>query len=168
MKLLITGIDGFVGSHFYKFIKNSDYEVYGTSRDKLLVNNKTIFFLDLKDKDNINRLIQKLKPDYLALIAGFSSLRESFNHSEECLKINYESSKIFLQSIYEQKLNTKVLLISSAMVYSPTQDQITETFPTTNSSPYAHSKLLTENLIREFPSIKIICIRRINPFLIRA
>ena len=162
MKWLITGIDGFAGSHFYKLILEKGYEVYGTSRRKETIDHSNLLFLELKDRKRIKEIIKRIRPDYLALIAGFSSVRGSFKKEKECMEITYESSKLFLETIREQKLNTKVLLISSALVYCTTKEKIKEGFKTCNSSPYTNAKLKQEGLIKEFPDIKIICSRSFN------
>jgi len=159
---LITGIEGFVGSHFFPALKQRGYSVFGTTWKKELADHRTIFFLDLSDQQQIEALVQKIKPRYLALIAGFSSMRDSFQKPEECLKINYESTRHFLESIRKNRLKTKVLIISSAMMYCPSYKILTEDSVICNSSPYAESKIKQEELMKEFPEIEIVASRSFN------
>lgn len=162
MKWLVTGIDGFAGHHFFKFIKEKGIDVFGTTRRNSSVDNKEVFFLDLTNKEEIFNIVNKIKPTHLALIAGFSSQRDSFDQPELCLKVNYDSAKYFLEAIKENGLNTKILLISSAMVYCPSIDKHKETSPLCNTSPYVDSKLKMENLIKDYPESFIVCSRSFN------
>ena len=159
---LITGIEGFVGSHFFPALQQRGYPVFGTTWIKSLVDDKNIFYLDLSQAEQINQLMQKIRPRYLALIAGFSSMRDSFEKADQCLQINYESTRHFLQAIRKYKIKTKVLVISSAMMYCPSDEILTEESAICNSSPYAESKILQEKLIQEFPEIEIVASRSFN------
>ncbi|MEK6904769.1 MAG: GDP-mannose 4,6-dehydratase [Nanoarchaeota archaeon] len=159
---LITGIEGFVGSHFFPALQQKGYSVFGTTWIKNLADNQRVFYLDLSQKEEIDALIKKIKPRYLALIAGFSSMRDSFQKSKECMVINCESTRYFLQAIQKYKLKTKVLIISSAMMYCPSDEILTEASAICNSSPYAESKINQEGLIKEFPEIEIVASRSFN------
>jgi len=159
---LITGIEGFVGSHFFPALQLRGYSVFGTTWKKELADHKTTFYLDLSQKEEIDILIKRIRPRHLALIAGFSSMRDSFEKSKECMSINYESTRNFLQAIQKYNINTKVLIISSAMMYCPSDEILTEDSATCNSSPYAESKIRQEELIAEFPEIEIVASRSFN------
>jgi GDP-4-dehydro-6-deoxy-D-mannose reductase len=159
---LITGIEGFVGSHLFPLLQQRGYTVFGTTWIKTLANDKNIFYLDLADQEQIDSLVAKIRPRYLALIAGFSSMRDSFHKKEECLKINYHSTRYFLEAIRKYKLKTKVLIISSAMMYSPSDEMLIEDSLLLNSSPYAESKIKQEELITDFPEIEIVASRSFN------
>ncbi len=159
---LITGIEGFVGSHFFPALQQKGYSVFGTTWIKNLADNQRVFYLDLSQKEEIDALIKKIKPRYLALIAGFSSMRDSFQKSKECMVINCESTRYFLQAIQKYKLKTKVLIISSAMMYCSSEEILTEDSVICNSSPYAESKIKQEGLIKEFPEIEIVASRSFN------
>lgn len=159
---LITGIEGFVGSHFLPALQQRGYAVFGTTWIKTKADDQHIFYLDLSSQEQIEAIIKKIKPRYLALIAGFSSMRESFNKPQECMKINYESTRHFLEAIRKHNLKTKVLIISSAMMYCPADEILTEDSAICNSSPYAESKIKQEELMKEFPEIEIVASRSFN------
>ncbi len=163
MSFLITGIDGFVGSHLLTHLEKDGFKVYGTSRRKENIDDKKIFFLDLTSLNSIEQVLLKTTPQYLILLAGFSSMKESFAKKEECLLINYESSKKFLTIIRKHQLKIKVLLISSAMVYCPSDATLKEDSPLCpQTSPYSDAKIKQEQLIDDFKDIEIICSRSFN------
>jgi len=159
---LITGIEGFVGSHFFPTLRQRGYAVFGTTWKKELADEKNILYLKLSEKEQIEKIVERVRPRYLALIAGFSSMRDSFEKSTECMSINYESTRNFLQAIQKYNLKTKVLIISSAMMYCPSDEILTENSEICNSSPYAESKIKQEELIAEFPEIEIVASRSFN------
>ena len=161
-KWLITGIEGFVGSHLQVHLLARKYKVYGTSWEQKYVDDQNVFLLYLTDKNQIEEVMTRVKPDFLVLLAGFSSMRDSFDKREECLQANCESTRHFLNAIQKLRLNTKVLTVSSAMVYCPSDEMLDETSPVCNSSPYAESKIKQEGLIKEFPEIPIINSRSFN------
>jgi len=159
---LITGIEGFVGSHLFPLLQKKGYSVFGTTWKKDFANNQNVFYLDLSNQKHIELLVKKIQPRYLALIAGFSSMRDSFEKADQCLKINYESTRHFLEAIRKYKIKTKVLIISSAMMYCPSDQILTEDSAICNSSPYAESKIKQEELLKEFPEIEIVASRSFN------
>lgn len=162
MSWLLTGIEGFVGSHLLALLRSLQQDVYGTTWNKELADNKHIFLLNLLNRTEIAKILERVKPQYLVLLAGFSSMRESFEKPQECLSVNYESSRHFLEEIRRLGLKTNVLTISSAMVYCPSDDLLTEDSPLCVSSPYAESKIKQEQLLQEFPEINILSSRSFN------
>ncbi|HLD33488.1 MAG TPA: GDP-mannose 4,6-dehydratase [Candidatus Nanoarchaeia archaeon] len=153
MTWLVTGIDGLSGQHFWQLIKQetktTKEQFFGTSRQK---HNENIFQLDLTNEKEIKNIIKTTRPTKLVLCAGLSSLRDSFTHPELYIKVNYLSTKYFIDAIKENNLNTKVLMLSSAMVYCPSEKKLKETNKTCNLSPYAETKLLQEQLIKTYPN----------------
>jgi GDP-4-dehydro-6-deoxy-D-mannose reductase len=152
MTWLVTGVDGFAGSHMIQLLRNDAEDVVGTTKETL----------DLANKEQIDKIIAKVKPDYLVLCAGLSSLRDSFDHPEKFKQINCESAKHFLDAIRKQKYNTKVLMISSAMVYCLKDRPLKETDELCTNSPYAETKIMQEQLMTAYPDIFIINSRSFN------
>ncbi len=163
MSWLVTGVEGFAGRYMIDLLRNEGKTVFGTTIDKKLIDNKEVFYLDIADDEQINKLMERVKPDYLVLLAGLSSLRDSFANPDKYLRINFRSTKTFVEAIHNLKLKTKVLVISSAMVYCPSSKQLRETDSVCpESSPYASTKLMQEKLIEEYPDVGIMVSRSFN------
>jgi len=142
MKALITGISGFVGPYLKKQLIDNGIEVFGLDRNNQDKNN-TIFYGDITDSVFIDKTIKKIKPDFIYHLAGFSSVRESFHHPDLVYKINVEGTKNILQAMRKFIPQTKILIVSSAVVYgTPLKVPILENEPTKKTSPYANSKNL--------------------------
>ena len=111
-KVLVTGSGGFVGSYLIKELSQSNYEVFGVDRSP-----GSTYQADLLDINSLNKLIQETTPDYICHLAGFSSVKDSFDKSELCRKINVAGTKNLLSAVQTYCPNPRVLIISSAHVY---------------------------------------------------
>lgn len=94
-KALITGISGQDGSYLTEFLLNKEYEVHGILGDFLVFTTERIDHLyndhDIKDKklflhwgdmtdsSNLNRLLDKIKPNEIYNLAAQSHVKVSFD-----------------------------------------------------------------------------------------
>jgi len=162
MKAFITGINGFVGKHLSDFLLSKGFEVIGTDlTDGFDGNNKVKYFtLDILDADKLKQVMNEIKPDFIFHLAGFSSVKKSFEQPELCRKINVIGTKNLLDSVVKANINPKILIISSADVYGvPESVPIKETDKLNPISPYAESRKEQEELCRKYPKLHIIISR---------
>jgi GDP-4-dehydro-6-deoxy-D-mannose reductase len=150
MRALVTGAEGFVGPYLISFLKKEGIDAFGTyfrSESK----KKNFYRMDVTDKEEVFNLMKKIKPDYLFHLAGFSSVKASFDNPELCMKINVEGTRNILDAIFQNSLKTKILVVSSAEVYGkPKFLPITEEHPLSASSPYGESRIKQEELCAEY------------------
>src|SRR4051794_34471397 len=92
MKILITGIAGFASRHFLNLLasKKEDSLVIGLDRNDIQFDKtpyKNISFeiikSDLKDKDQIKKILEQHSPGYILHLASASSVRYSWQHPSE-------------------------------------------------------------------------------------
>ncbi len=97
MKVLITGITGFAGSHLADYIleNHPDVEVYGIVRwrsrmDNILhIQDKiTSFEADLKDMGSLKKCLAEIKPDRIFHLAAQSFVPASWTCPAETFAIN--------------------------------------------------------------------------------
>ena len=97
-KALITGITGQDGSYLTEFLLEKGYEVHGIIRRASTFNTKRIDHLfenpeignkklflhhgDLTDSSNLNRLIEKIRPDEIYNLGAQSHVQVSFEVPE--------------------------------------------------------------------------------------
>jgi len=112
-KVLITGIDSFTGRHLSSYLTNQRYDVYGTSLSRY---NDHKYKCDITKKDDVIKVLQEVKPDFLIHLSGISFPAHGDN--EEFYKVNTIGTTNILDSIMELNITLKkVILVSSATVY---------------------------------------------------
>jgi GDP-4-dehydro-6-deoxy-D-mannose reductase len=168
MKVFITGINGFVGKHLSNFLLSKEFEVSGIDiSDNFEGDNKVKYYkTNILDFDKLKQIINEIKPDLIFHLAGFSSVKMSFEQPELCKKINVSGTKNLLDSILEAKTNSKLLIISSADVYGiPKSIPISETAELNPISPYGESRKEQEELCEEYKEKLQIIISRSFPHI---
>ncbi|MCF6330746.1 MAG: GDP-mannose 4,6-dehydratase [Sulfurimonas sp.] len=112
-KVLITGIDSFTGTHLSKHLKNSRYDVYGTS---LFKKSDKIYICDVTNKQDVQSVLKKIQPDFIIHLSGISFAAHGNN--EDFYKVNTIGTINILDTLVELNINpSKIILASSATIY---------------------------------------------------
>ncbi len=155
---LITGITGQDGSYLTEFLIEKGYDVHGilrpssvftTERIDHLYNNPEIkdkkLFLhwgDMTDSSNLNRLLDKIKPNEIYNLAAQSHVKVSFDIPEYTAEVDAVGTLRFLDAIKELDLKTRFYQASTSELYGKAaeipQNENTPFYP---RSPYAAAKL---------------------------
>lgn len=151
---LVTGANGFIGSHLACELVKRGFMVYGVHRSPKSKNPEYNKFVEegkiksfLGDVSSFNLEILP-KVDYVYHIAGKVSV---WGKMEEFIKINLGGTKNFLN--YAKKCNAKCFTyLSSVAVYGFYGYKLLEESGTKKpfKNPYSLSKLETENYVKEF------------------
>ncbi len=168
-KIMITGVNGFVGQHLARQMKHQDCEVIGVSQggkdpglDGLV---DQYFACDLTSQEEVNALsFDQL--DAVISLAGLASVGASFADPDKYLRINTAVlDTLATRLIRDGQTNTRLLAISSGAVYEPTSPPpFSEDTPLVkNGSPYAASKIAMENRCADYREKGLDCIV-IRPF----
>ncbi len=157
-RALITGITGQDGSYLAELLLEKGYEVHGmirrsssfnTGRIDHLFNdpeimNKRLFLYygDLTDSSNLNRLLEKCQPDEIYNLGAQSHVKVSFDMPEYTAEVDAMGTLRFLDAIKEAGLATKFYQASTSELYGKAQEvPQTETTPFYPRSPYGVAKL---------------------------
>ncbi len=152
MKVLITGITGFVGSHLADYaLTKEKVEVYGTIRWRSKTENIEhikdklhLIQCNLSDASSVNDLIADIKPDKIFHLAAQSFVPTSWNSPAETLTTNIIGELNIFEAIRRSKINPWMQIAGSSeeygMVY-PEETPIKETNPLRPLSPYGVSKV---------------------------
>jgi GDPmannose 4,6-dehydratase len=155
---LISGITGQDGSYLTELLLRKGYKVHGIIRrsssfntfriDHLYKNesilNKSLFlhYGDLTDSSNLNRLIEKTKPDEIYNLGAQSHVQVSFEVPEYTAEVDGIGTLRFLDAIRETGIKTKFYQASTSELYGLVQEvPQTEKTPFYPRSPYAVAKL---------------------------
>jgi GDPmannose 4,6-dehydratase len=157
-KALITGITGQDGSYLAEFLLEKGYEVHGIIRrsssfntgridhlfnDPKILNHKLfLYYGDLTDSSNLNRLLEKTGPDEIYNLGAQSHVKVSFEIPEYTTEVDAMGTLRFLDAIKETGIQSKFYQASTSELYGKVQEvPQTEKTPFYPRSPYAIAKL---------------------------
>ncbi len=159
MRVLITGITGFVGSHMADYLLKNvpDVEIFATRRwrskeDNIihLFGDERVIFeeCDLLDRGSLARIIHISKPDLVYHFAAQSFPESSFLTPVSTLTTNIIGTTNLLEELRLAKernyCNPTIVSVSSSEVYGDTlkeETPIIETNPIRAANPYSISKV---------------------------
>ena len=162
MKVLITGITGFAGSHLADYIleNHSDAKVFGIARWRSRMENLLhiqdkieLFEADLKDLVSLKKCMAEIKPDRIFHLAAQSFVPASWTCPAETFAINSIGQINLFEAILGQGLKSRIQIAGSSeeygMVY-PDEVPMKETNPLRPLSPYAVSKVAQDLLAYQY------------------
>jgi len=174
-KVLVTGADGFIGSHLTEKLleKGADVSAFirsasGTTGYRLknishLEDEVTIIAGDIGSADSIN-LIKENDPDIIFHLSAIAYVNFSFDHPLEVMKANLGGTLNVLEAAKDLDLE-RVVVTSSSEVYGTAQtSSIDETHPMNPTSPYAASKAAADRYAYSYWRTYGLPIAIIRPF----
>jgi len=174
MRILITGIAGFVGSHLADLLSPKGAEIFGTclaceSLDNVCHVKDSINLIecDVTDFDSLSRLIHRIKPEQIYHLAAFSSVGESFARPLEAVEVNVRGTLYLLEILRNIKKRIKLLVVSSADIYgkvSRNDIPIKETHNLNPVSPYGSSKACGDLLAYQYFQAYRVAVIRVRSF----
>lgn len=156
MRVLITGLTGFVGSHLAEYVLSKNAEVYGSIRWRSRTENiehlrdhVTLIDCDLKDLSSVNALVQKSMPDLIFHLASQSYVVTSWHSPNETMKNNISCQLNLLEAVRASGLDPLIQVAGSSEEYgfaSVEETPVAETELLRPLSPYAVSKVAQDLL----------------------
>ncbi len=161
MKVMITGITGFAGSHLVEYLMSVEgLELYGIRRWRSrtehidhLTDEIAIEECDLRDSTSVMRLIQKIKPDRIFHLAAQSFVPTSWHAPGESLTTNILGTLHLFEAVRQTGIDPIIQVACSSEEYGlvlPEELPIKETNPLRPLSPYAVSKVGTDMLAYQY------------------
>ena len=152
MKVLVTGADGFIGSHLCQFLLKENHEIIAISRNfkqlpNLISNSDKIDFnqVDVTDFSSLSKIIIKHKPNIIIHLAGETSHKQSFENPMYDVDVNTKSTLCILETIKQSKLKTRFILGSTFIVVGkPETLPVTEDTDCNPSTVYGINRLASE------------------------
>ncbi len=164
---LITGITGQDGSYLADLLLDKGYTVYGLRRRISTYNLENIQHLqvdphagvtsfnlvygDLSDSSNINRLVDKIKPDEIYNLAAQSHVHVSFDVPEYTADIDALGPLRILEAIRESNVTTRFYQASTSELYGAVlETPQAENTPFNPQSPYAIAKHYAFQIVKNY------------------
>jgi len=162
MRVLITGITGFVGSHLADYIlkNHPEVEIYGTKRWRSRTENIEhikdkikILECDLRDGYSVRSLLEAIHPDKIFHLAAQSFVPTSWNAPAESLTTNILGELNIFEAVKQLKIDPWIQVACSSEQYGLVYEDelpIKETNPLRPLSPYAVSKIGQDYLAYQY------------------
>ncbi len=176
-KILITGADGFIGSHLverlmkdkknqlFLLIQYNSFSNIGWLKDVSLTKRIKIIYGDIRDEIFVDEITRNI--DYVIHLAALISIPYSYKAPKEFINTNLIGSLNIFNSCLKNKIK-KLIHTSTSEVYGSAQyTPIDETHPLVGQSPYSASKIASDNFATAFYrsyDLPVIILRPFNCF----
>ena len=162
MRVLITGITGFAGSHLadYLLAEHPDVEIFGTKRWRSPIENiehladrVELVECDLKDATAVRGVLADLRPGRIFHLAAQSFVPTSWTAPSETLSNNILSQTNLFEAMRSLDLEARIQIAGSSEEYGlvhPNEVPIVESNPLRPLSPYAVSKVAQDLLAYQY------------------
>jgi len=191
MKILVTGGAGYIGSHIVKDLLSEKHQVFVldnlslghrqaifgyasdrgttlTSRGqtrKIKYRSPTLIEDDLTDKNKLNQIFKKYKPQAVIHMAAHSLVGESMEKPEKYFQNNILNGINLLESMIENKIKFLVFSSSASVYGEPKKIPIKENDRIKPTNIYGQTKYIFEKLLEYFDQrsgLKYVSLRYFN------
>ena len=156
-KVLITGANGYIGKCLYYFLKKK-FKIIGIDKEKSPENK--IFQCDILNKNKLDKIIKKEKPEIIIHLAAQSLVDETIN-KKKYYNNNDKATKSLLEVVKKNNIK-KIIFSSTAAIYQQSLKPLKENSPIKALSTYAKTKLLCEKKIQNEKNLRFIILRFFN------
>jgi GDP-4-dehydro-6-deoxy-D-mannose reductase len=133
-RVLITGADGFVGSHLRSALEGRNIETIALTAD-------------VRDSEAVAREVQAARPDAVAHLAGIASVGDSWGREREVWDVNTIGVLNVVLAVAAEAPEARLLVVSSSEVYgriAEADSPVSEDQSIAPTSPYGRSKAAAE------------------------
>jgi GDP-4-dehydro-6-deoxy-D-mannose reductase len=149
VRVLITGVSGFVGGHVVDLVREQapSAEVFGLDSrpgNRARALGIEVLKADLQDPVSVRAVLDQVRPDRLVHLAAQSSPQRSWEDPGGTLKTNLLGLLHLLEAARTLSLEPRLLVVGSAEEYGlvePHEIPLREEAPLRPASPYAVSKV---------------------------
>ncbi len=153
-RCLITGCEGFLGSHMADFLLGKGFEVFAsvykdTENLAHIADKIETMWCDIRDEERVTTVVAKAKPDYIFHYAAQSLVIPSWEDPNRTLDTNIQGTQNLLQAVKKADIDPVVQVTCSSAEYGlnlPEEIPVVETKEFRPSSPYGVSKTGTDML----------------------
>ena len=174
-KILVTGSEGFIGSHLVEYLVKKGYSVkalvyYNSFNNKgwlekiddKILSEIEIIFGDIRNNDSTNSAVQNCKS--VLHLASLIGIPYSYDTPQSYLDTNIKGTLNLLQSSLSANIENFVHTSTSEVYGKSSKFPIDENQPLVGQSPYSASKIAADQLAYSFYSSFNFPVRIIRPF----
>lgn len=169
-KVLVTGINGFVGRHLARELTKRGHTVFGAGHvetepaDEIKDHVERYLQCDITNEEQVQQLPLK-DIDTIINLAGLANVGASFDKPDLYMQLNVAVLSVLGRAFFEAKPEGRIIAISTGAVYRSDQAMplTEESLAIEEGSPYALSKLKMEEAAADFVKNSQDCIV-VRPF----
>lgn len=151
MRLLITGISGFIGGSIGRYAAQRDHAVLGTGRASDGAREWSGLYTRSAGPEDLATVIQEFRPDVVINAAGTASVGASVANPLNDFRGSVQTCADVLDAVRRSAIRPLVVIPSSAAVYgNPASLPVAEDAALRPISPYGFHKAACELLAREY------------------
>jgi GDP-4-dehydro-6-deoxy-D-mannose reductase len=154
--ILVTGAGGFAGSHLLDLLAGEDVAIVAWHRPggapRAAGPSVRWEAVDLLDRGAVREAIARTRPSAVYHCAAAAHVGKAWDSTESTFAVNVRGTDHLCDALRREDLRVQFLIPSSAMIYRPSSDAMTEDDPLVPPNPYGLSKLAQELLaLRSIP-----------------
>ncbi len=173
-RCLITGVNGFLGSHLAEFLLEQGWQVAGVSHRSAsnivgISQRLELFSCDVLDRQEVEAAVAKAQPDVIFHLAAQSLPSVSWQEPEATFKANVFGTLHVLEAVRQAGVDPVVVLASSSAAYGSAAAgdiPISEEKALQPISPYGISKAAADMLGHLYSLVYGVRVIRVRPFLV--
>lgn len=176
MRILITGVTGFVGGHLVEALRaEGGHELFGLSRQGRwpagldhLDGSARLFTGELSHRSAVESVLRETRPEWIFHLAGYANTGKSFREPDLCWADNLDATRTLYDAVAAIELRPRILFVSTGLVYGEPDEPgqpCTEFTTLKPASPYAASKAAADVMSYQYtrsPGLDIVRARMFN------
>lgn len=162
-RLLITGANGFVGSHLAEMALDNGFEVFAAVRKTSDLQfleglNLTLVYPDYRNVNSVTALLDQHGITHIAHVAGMTKGKTAQDYTEANATVTVSLARAALAA---KTLIQKFVFVSSMAVMGPVGpgQQLTEQTVPGPVTLYGKSKWLAEQYLEQYPELPLVTLR---------
>ena len=163
--VLVTGATGFAGSHLLDLLRAEGADLVAWRHHAApQTSDPGICWQEVNvlDRQAVRRRLAALRPSVIYHLAGAAHVGQAWTNVEPTFAANVRGTHHLIEGLRDEQIETRVLIPSSAMVYAPSNEPLTEDQPLLPPSPYGLSKLVQELAATDAGSADVLVARAFN------
>jgi GDP-4-dehydro-6-deoxy-D-mannose reductase len=176
MRILVTGVTGFVGGHLAEaLLADGGAEVRGLARGphwppelQHLAGRVELHAVDLTDRMSVEAILRAVRPEQIYHLAGYAHAGQSFREPDAAWAGNLSATRALYDAVAAWGGGPRVLAVTSGLVYGVNERPdrpCDENTPLRPENPYAASKAAADLLgyqVTRWPGLDVVRVRPFN------
>ena len=146
-RILVTGGNGYLGSHLVSALKKEQAEVFIMDKNGQTSTNS--FNIDITNRDELKEAIQKIQPEIIFHLAASLIRERNFDRFDHIHNVNHNGTLNLLLALKNVPYHN-FIFTSTSEIYGSNKPPFSEDQTPDPASPYSLTKIYAEQLINSF------------------